>query len=143
MPANTHIRDHEPMLPDTPPGRQLTAFLDALNSGDSTVMHRFMETCYDLSHLGSFMDAWHKWCGATLYHKTGGLQPQSIEESSVGKIVIRAQPRAPVCALPAGLRVTIEVAAEGPHKITDVWAWPDPPPADASVDIRGRRLAYT
>lgn len=130
-------------LPTTPAGRQLAAYLAVHNTGDRAAMERFIDDTYDLTPGDAWPPVYHRWLGATLFAKTGGLRPVSIEESSPHRIVVRASMLALPCLVAHGLSMMLEVAPQPPHKIIRITVWPAPLPTSGWADVGGRRLAYT
>ncbi len=129
-------------LPDTPASQHLVAYLAAVNSGDSDHIRRLIAERYDPSLLARVSIEIQVWNVATLRRNTGGLAVTAIEEEAEDRIVVRARPLAPVCPLPRGCRIALDVAPEAPHRIIELVAGPDLSPPVVS-DIGGRRLSYS
>lgn len=90
-------------IPDTPAGRQFSAWLAAFNSGDRTTMQQYMEKAMP----GHDLDR-----GMALRNQTGGFDAKKVETSDVTTIVVLAQERGP---LQRFLQITMKVAAAEPH----------------------------
>ncbi len=90
-------------FPDTPAGRQFSAWLAAFNSGDRATMQQYMENAMP----GHDLDR-----GMALRSQTGGFDVKKVETSDVTTIVVLAQERGP---LQRFLRITMKVAAAEPH----------------------------
>src|SRR5882672_2171008 len=105
-------------IPDTPPGRQLSAWLDAFNSGDRATLQAF----FDKSIPGRTPDA-----GLALRAQTGGFDFRKVEESGDARIVALLQERGPAKAF---TRVTLSIAADAPDRITGIGLQPAQPPPE-------------
>lgn len=104
----------ETSIPNTPAGQQLSAFLNAINSGDINTIRNFITERFDESAPG-------RRAGGNLgqglyyiYHDTGGLTVYSIEKSTALEIIVIAREK----LTGDWWRVRVEVAAEQPHSIT-------------------------
>src|SRR5439155_20454678 len=103
-------------VPDTPAGRQLSAWLNAINSGDRATMQQFI----DKSLPGRPVEP-------TLARskQTGGYDVRKVEESSDTRIVVVAQERADT---KPSVRITVRVAADAPDRIAGIQIGPAQPP---------------
>src|SRR5262245_51936613 len=70
--------------PNTAAGRQLSAWLNAINSGDRTTMQEFM----DKSMPGRSIEP-----GLAIGKRSGGYDLKKVEESSDNRIVVLVQER--------------------------------------------------
>ena len=73
-------------FPDTPPGRQLSGWLDAFNSGDRATLQAFL----DKSIPGRPADQ-----GLAMRAQTGGFDFKKVEESSDTRVIALLQERGP------------------------------------------------
>lgn len=89
--------------PDTPAGRQFSAWLAAFNTGDRATIEQYMEKAMP----GHDLDR-----GMALRNQTGGFDVKKVETSDATTIVVLAQERGP---LQRFLRITMKVAAAEPH----------------------------
>jgi D-alanyl-D-alanine carboxypeptidase len=105
-------------VPDTPAGRQLTAWLAAINSGDRASMQEFM----DKSMPGRPIEP-----GMAIHSRSGGYDVKKVEESDDTRIVALLQERG---AAKQFARVTVIVAAMAPDRIAGIRIQPAQPPAD-------------
>ena len=95
-------------LPDTPAGRQFAAWRKAQESGDRTVVQQFI-------------DQYMSWGNAdqelAIANRTGGYLVKKVEESTPTRVVVLVQERGPDQNF---ARITFNVAAEAPHKISGI-----------------------
>jgi CubicO group peptidase (beta-lactamase class C family) len=105
-------------LPDTPAGRQLSGWLNAINSGDRATLQQFI----DRSMPGRPVEP-----GLAIRSQTGGFEVKKVEESSDTRIVVLAQERG---AAKQFVRITLNVTAEAPGRIDGIGISPAQPPAE-------------
>ncbi|MGH7552787.1 MAG: serine hydrolase [Longimicrobiales bacterium] len=105
-------------IPETPPGRQFSAWLDAINSGDRATMQQFI----DKSMPGRPVEN-----SLAIRDQTGGLEFKRVEESTDARIVVLAQERGPARQF---VRITLSVAADSPERIAGIRIQPAQAPAD-------------
>jgi CubicO group peptidase (beta-lactamase class C family) len=105
-------------LPDTPAGRQFSAWLSALNSGERATMQQFI----DRSMPGQPVER-----GLAIRNQTGGLEVKKVEESSATRIVVLAQEKGPAKQF---VRITLAVASDAPDRIDGISMQPAQPPAE-------------
>ena len=110
----------EVQLPDSPAGKQFSAWLAAFNQGGDT-LRQFLQ-----NHFRSRAE--HESMQLQLIQRTGGFNLRRVEESSATKIVAVVQER----ASDQYARITLEVAPEEPHYIVGFQGMPIPPPADSA-----------
>ena len=92
-------------LPDTPAGRQFSAWLNAINSGNRATLQQFI----DKSMPGRQPDQ-----GLAIYNETGGYEVKKVEESTATNVVVLVQERGPGKQF---ARITLNVAADAPDRI--------------------------
>ena len=92
-------------FPDTPAGRQLSAWLTAQDSEDREKIQRFIETSMPWARIEPEL---------AIRSRTGGFDLSKVEESSETKIAVLAQER----NSGRPIRITMTVAAEEPYQIT-------------------------
>src|SRR5262245_25494941 len=107
-----------PQVPETPPGRQLSAWLAAINSGDRATMQAFM----DKSMPGRPIEP-----GLEMGKRSGGYEVKKVEESRETRIVALLQERGPGKQF---ARLTISVAAEAPDRIAGIRIQPAQAPPE-------------
>jgi CubicO group peptidase (beta-lactamase class C family) len=105
-------------LPDTPPGRQLSAWLTAINSGDRATIQQFI----DRSMPGRPIEN-----ALALRNQTGGLDAKKVEKTSDTELVILVQERGPAKQFS---RITVNVAADAPDRIAGIRIQPTEPPPE-------------
>ena len=105
---DTSPTDHV-ALPATPASQHLAAYLTAVNSGDGDCMRRLIAERSDPSFLARVPAEIQTWNAVGLRRNTGGLALTAIEEETVDRIVVRAQPLAAACPLPHGCRIALGV----------------------------------
>jgi hypothetical protein len=96
-------------FPDTPAGHQSKAWLESFNRGDTNAHREFLEKNAPsrLEHLDREME---------FRRRTGGFDVKGIEESTATKIIVLVQER----SSDQFARLTMEVEAEEPHRITNI-----------------------
>jgi CubicO group peptidase (beta-lactamase class C family) len=105
-------------VPDTPAGRQFTAWLDAMNSPDPATMQQFMAK----SMPGSPVEQ-----GLAFRSASGGYDVRKVEASSATNIVVLLQERG---AAKQFARLTVSVTAEAPDRIAGIGIQPAQPPPE-------------
>jgi CubicO group peptidase (beta-lactamase class C family) len=105
-------------VPDTPAGRQFTAWLDAMNSSDPATMQQFMGK----SMPGSPVEQGH-----AIRNASGGYDVRKVESSSATNIVVLLQERGPSKQF---ARLTVNVTAEAPDLIAGIGIQPAQPPPE-------------
>ncbi len=105
-------------VPDTPAGRQFTAWLDAMNSSDPAAMQQFM----DKSMPGNPVEQ-----GLAIRNNSGGYDLKKVETTSATNIVVLVQERGPGKQFG---RLTINVTAEAPDRIAGIFLQPAQPPPE-------------
>src|SRR5262245_59095872 len=114
-----HFSGAEPVqVPQTPAGRQVTAWLEAVNSGDRAKMQEFV----DKSMPGRGVEP-----TMAIYSRSGGYDVQKVVESSDTRIVLLLQERG---ATKQFARVIVSVSAEAPEKIAGILIQPAQPPPE-------------
>jgi len=103
-------------IPDTPAGRQLSAWLSAFNSGDRATMQAFLEK----NLPGRPVDA-----ALAVREQTGGFDLKNVESSDATTIVALAQTRSDK----QFVRISMSVADAEPHQIAGIRMQPAQPPA--------------
>jgi hypothetical protein len=109
LPAQTPPRA-APVLPDTPTGRQVAAFLDALNTGERETIRRFVAEQFDKPPTGglSVDEITDRFLG--LYNSTRGLEVRKIAASSSAAITAIVQSKLTEC----WMQIQVFVDAEPP-----------------------------
>src|ERR1051325_2545821 len=97
-----------PSLPDTPAGRQLAAWVAAMNSGDRATIQQFI----DKSLPGRPVEP-----PLARSKQSGGYDVRKIEESSDVRVVALVQERADPKPF---ARITVSVTAEAPDRIAGI-----------------------
>jgi hypothetical protein len=87
-------------IPDTPAGRQFSAWLAAFNSGDRATMQQFFDKSMTFGRIDQDM---------AMRNQTGGFDVKKVEESSETRIVALAKERGSGQQF---FRITMNVAAE-------------------------------
>src|SRR3954454_9954794 len=112
--------------PDTPAGRLLAGWLGALGTGEPEALQRFITENYSEDVLARGSAQQRAAGGIRLYQINGGAPELArIERSSAHELV--ALVRFPVTE--SWLRVSVEVAPEPPHTVTQ-WTVASHPPPD-------------
>jgi len=107
-PAQSQSATAEFKYPDTPAGRTLNKFLQALNSGDLAAMKKFhQETGGDPENAEQDLG---------FYQQSGGLKPYSVVSSSQFEIQILAQGKKDE----RWLNFSITVESQAPHAVTEL-----------------------
>ena len=109
-------------FPNTPAARQLQAWVAAFASGDRAAIQAFVQNVMTPGTPSNFVDQ-----TIAMHSQMGGLDFQTVEESSQDRIVAVAQTR----ISRERLRITVEVEAAEPHRIAQISLDPVSPPADA------------
>ena len=107
--------------PDTPPSRQLHAWLDAFNAADSASLQQFPLSA-EIGRLNANQALGFRFA-------TGGFELRKTEESSATRMVGLLQER----ASDHFARCTIEVDAEEPHRVTRLELRAIPRPAEFAI----------
>ena len=105
-------------IPDTPAGRQFSAWLTAFNSGDRATMQQFFDKSMTFGRIEQDM---------TIRNQTGGFDVKKVEESTDTRIVVVAQERGPAHQF---TRIAFSVEAAEPHNVAGLRFQPAPPPPD-------------
>jgi CubicO group peptidase (beta-lactamase class C family) len=105
-------------VPDTPAGKQFTAWLDAMNSSDPATMRTFMEK----SMPGQPVEQ-----GLAFRAQSGGYDVRKVETSSATNIVVLLQERGPGKQFG---RLTVNVTAQDPDRIAGIFIQPAQPPPE-------------
>src|SRR5258705_9221258 len=71
-------------IPDTPAGRQFSAWLAAFNSGDRDTMQKFFDQSMPFGRIEQDM---------TIRTQTGGFDVKKVEESGESRVVVLVQER--------------------------------------------------
>ena len=131
--------------PDTPAGRLLAGWLGALGTGKPEALQRFITENYSKDVLARGTAQQRAAGGIRLYQDNGGAPELArIERSSAHELVALA--RFPVTE--SWLRVSVKVAPEPPHTVTQwtVASHPPPDPGNAKrlsdEEIAARAEAY-
>ena len=106
-------------FPDTPSGKQAKAWLDAFNAGDTAKYKEFVTNNFPTRAQRADQDAGFR-------EMTGGFELKKVEESTPTKTVALVQER----LSDQFARLTIEVEAAEPYKITRLGLNAIPRPAD-------------
>ena len=109
-------------VPDTPAGRQLTAWLAAFNNPDGQALRHFLEVNAPdrLPQIERAFD---------LRARTGGFEFKKVDESAPTRLAVLAQER----ASDQLVRIAIEVDPAEPHRITSISLSPAPRPAELAI----------
>jgi CubicO group peptidase (beta-lactamase class C family) len=107
-------------FPDTPAAKQLQAWLAALNSGDRATIQAFVEKVMSQGTPPDFVQQ-----TIQLRNQYGGFDFQKVEESTDVRFVALAQAR--VGGQP--LRISVEVDAAQPHRISSIMIELTSPPS--------------
>jgi len=109
-------------LPDTPAGRQFAGWLESFNRGDINTHREFLQTNYPTAvpRLDRQM---------RFRQMTGGFDLKKVEESTATKIVVLVQEH---LSDQFG-RLTMEVQADEPHRITTLEIEAIPRPAEYAL----------
>jgi CubicO group peptidase (beta-lactamase class C family) len=106
-------------LPDTPAARQCAAWLEAFNHGDREAYRDFLQKNFPsrAEHLDQELD---------FRERVGGFELRKVEESTAAKLVALVQER----GSDQFARLTLEVEAAEPHRITSMGLEAIPRPAE-------------
>jgi D-alanyl-D-alanine carboxypeptidase len=105
-------------VPDTPAGRQVTAWLDAMNSADPAAMQTFMDKSMPGQPVAQ---------GLAIKAASGGYDVKKVETDSATSIVVLLQERGPAKQF---ARLTVNVTAEAPDRIAGILIQPAQPPPE-------------
>jgi CubicO group peptidase (beta-lactamase class C family) len=119
--AQTPAPQSQFAFPDTPAARQLQAWLAAFTSGDRATIQAFVQKVMSSGAPANFVEQ-----TIQMRLQMGGLDFQRVEESAENRIVAIAQTR----ISRERLRMTVEVDAAEPHRITSILLEPVAPPAN-------------
>src|SRR5712691_10231783 len=78
-------------VPDTPAGRQASAWIAAINSGDKDAMQQFVEKSMPVGRPVEQNVAQ----GTLIRYQSGGFDVKKVEESSDTRVVLLLQERGP------------------------------------------------
>jgi hypothetical protein len=129
-------------LPETPAGRQLSAWLEAFNSGDRQTLALYHERNFRYEVASRDVSTNEREHG--LSQGTGGFDPRRFEISETHRLMVLLQERKG----PGYARVVLEVAPEPPHAVTRFRIGPIPTPLEwlssaereaRAVDAKKRR----
>ena len=105
-------------VPDTPAGRQVTAWLGAMNSPDRAAMQAFMDKSMPGQPVAQ---------GLAIRDNSGGYDVKKVETSTATNIVVLLQERGPTKQF---ARLTVNVTAEAPDRIAGIFIQPAQPPPE-------------
>jgi hypothetical protein len=105
-------------FPDTPAGRQFSAWLKAFNSGDRATMQQFFDNSMTFGRLDQDM---------AMRNQTGGYDVKKVEESSETRVVVLAQERGSGKQF---VRIAMNVAAAEPYHVAGLRFQPAQPPPE-------------
>src|SRR5215469_11455943 len=106
-------------IPDTPAGRQFTAWQKANDSGDRATIQQFIDTQMPFGRVDQEL---------TIHNQSGGgYDIKKVEESSETRLVMLAQERGPAKRF---FRITFAVESAEPHKVAGLRFGPAQPPGD-------------
>ncbi|MEP6742321.1 MAG: serine hydrolase domain-containing protein [bacterium] len=119
------IAQTKPVIPDTPAGTQLKAWLRVFSTGDDAAFMKFISEHYSKALLAENDAAYRADRQARTYLDTRGFDIRDIEKTSNEEIVVLAQSSL------TGLwfRLTMKVEASPPYAITEYTAQRIQPPA--------------
>ena len=107
-------------VPDTPAGRQFSAWRQAQDSEDRATIQQFIETHMPWGRVDQEL---------AIRNRTGGYEVKKVEESTDARVVVLAQERSGGQRL---VRITLNVAAAEPHPIIGLRIQPAQPAPDVS-----------
>jgi D-alanyl-D-alanine carboxypeptidase len=117
-------------VPDTPAGRQLSAWLEAFNTGDRATVQQFI----DKTMPGRPVEP-----ALAIRAQSGGFDFKKVEQATDARIVALLQERA---ASRQFMRISIEVAADAVDRIAGLGLAPaQPPPELAPAPLTDAELA--
>jgi len=117
-------------IPDTPAGRQFSAWLTAFNSGDPATMQQFFDKSMTFGRLDQDMG---------IRNRTGGFDVKKVEESSETRIVVLAQERGSGKQF---TRIVMTVAAAEPYQVAGLrFGAAQPPPELAPPKMTAEEAA--
>lgn len=93
-------------VPDTPAGRQFSAWRQAQDSADRATIQQFIETHMPWGRVDQEL---------AIRNRTGGYEVKKVEESTDARLIVLAQERGGGQRI---VRITLTVAAAEPHPIT-------------------------
>ena len=105
-------------VPDTPAGRQFTAWLDAMNSPDAAAMQAFMDKSMPGQPVAQ---------GLAIRAQSGGYDVRKVETTSATNIVVLVQERGPAKQF---ARLLLNVTADAPDVIAGIGLQPAQPPPE-------------
>jgi hypothetical protein len=92
-------------IPDTPAGRQFSAWLAAFNSGDRATMQQFFDKSMPFGRIEQDM---------TIRNQTGGFDVKKVEESTETRVVVLVQERGSGKQF---TRIAMSVGAAEPYQV--------------------------
>ena len=137
VPLNSLTAQSKPaLIPDTPAGRQLKAWLRVFASGNQDDFVRFMGEHYSKSLLAQDTAIDHAGREARAYLDARSFEVRSIEKSTDQELTVLAQ------ASLTGLwfRLTMKVEAQSPYAITGYTRQRIHPPAGSQRKLNQREL---
>lgn len=108
-------------IPDTPAGRQFSAWLTAFNSGDRAVLQQYFDKSMKFGLIEQDM---------SIRSKTGGFDVKKVEESSATRVVVLVQERGPAHE---EMRIMMAVEEAEPHNVAGLRFQPSKPPVQQAV----------
>jgi D-alanyl-D-alanine carboxypeptidase len=105
-------------IPDTPAGRQFTAWRKAQDSGDRAAIQQFIDASMPFGRVEQELN---------MGKQSGGYDVKKIESSSDAELVVLAQERGPAKQF---ARITVTVAPAEPHQISGIRLQVVQPPAE-------------
>ena len=103
-------------IPDTPAGRQFSAWLNAFNSGDRATMQQFFDKSMTFGRIDQDMG---------IRNQTGGFDVKKVEESTDTRLVVLTQERGPGKQF---TRIAFSVEAAEPYNVAGLRFQPAQPP---------------
>jgi CubicO group peptidase (beta-lactamase class C family) len=107
-------------VPDTPAGRQLSAWLDAFNSGDRERIRRYLDANYPAANVNAQV---------AFRERTGGFDLRALEQATPTSVVGLVQER----SSDQFARFTVVVDSAEPHRITRLGLAAIPRPPEFAV----------
>jgi CubicO group peptidase (beta-lactamase class C family) len=117
----------EAKLPDTPAGRQLSAWLRAFHTGEADALRRFMTEQFAASAAQQGPPEERAIRGAALYRDTRGFAIRRVERSSDTEIALLVETK----LTEEWFRLELQVEPAAPHRITNFSVRPAMRPLDA------------